>query len=307
MTDRYQGPRYGGVPTFMRWPWVRDSELSTDIDAAFLGVPWDSDSGYRSGARFGPRALRTASSFLNPYNPHFDIDFRQHRLVDADDVFTVPGELTETHESIENRISELLDADVVPVIGGGNHGITLPALRAVGTHYPELSVLHFDAHSDLWHEASRFRQYPSGWCGYAIEEGLFNPSTSIRVGDRGRFPDSTAESIRDESGIPWISTADVRSRLTEAIAAEVRDSLEGQIYVTIDLDVFDPAFVPAVSTPSPSGLIPSDVTTILQRLSDLDIVGIDVVELCPQYASDGNRSALTGAGLLADVLALALS
>jgi len=306
MTDRYQEPRYGGVPTFMRLPWSPEEDTLPDVEGAFLGVPWDSDGGYRAGARFGPRALRLASSFLNPYNPVHDVDLRAHRLTDVGDVFTIPGEVTETYDSIRTRVSSLLDADVIPVVGGGTHGITLPILRAIENKHGSVSLLHFDAHADLWNESSRYRQYPAGWCGYAIDEGLIDPATSVRIGDRGNFPSPDA-AVRAESGLRWIGTHELMNQSTADVAAEIRERIEGKVYVTIDLDVFDPAFVPAVSTPSPAGAFPSDILDLIQDLTNLDIIGMDVVELCPPYESTGCRSALTAARLLCELLGLALS
>ena len=185
MIDPQEVPRFAGVTSFMRMPHVYDLD-DQDADAAFLGVPFDDATTYRPGARFGPRSIRESSTLLKPYNPETGTNLQEYNIVDNDDVPVVPGYIEDTFEAIQERVEYVLDHDVLPAIAGGDHSTTLPVLRAIAEKHGPVSLVQFDAHSDLWTEYFG-RDHNHGTTVHnAIEEGLIDPETSIRIGDRGR-------------------------------------------------------------------------------------------------------------------------
>ncbi|MFB6186309.1 MAG: arginase family protein, partial [Halobacteriaceae archaeon] len=149
MIDPQEIPRFAGVSTFMRQPHTYELE-ETQADIAILGVPFDDATTYRPGARFGPQAVRNASTLLKPYNPVLDVDLTTVDIVDHDDAPVIPGYVQDTFEEIEERVGYVLDHNMLPAMIGGDHSISLPILRAIAAEYGSVSLVQFDAHSDLW-------------------------------------------------------------------------------------------------------------------------------------------------------------
>ena len=224
MIDPQEVPRFAGVPTFMRMPHTYELD-DRQTDAAFLGIPFDDATTYRPGARFGPRAIREASTLLKPYNPVSETDLGEFKLIDNDDVPVVPGYIKDTFDAIQERVGLLLEHDVIPAIAGGDHSTTLPVLRAVSNVHGPVSLVQFDAHSDLWTEYFGRDHNHGTTVHYAIEEGLIDPGTSIRIGDRGGLYSSEDIKQFEASGIESYTTneateiglADLGERLRERV------------------------------------------------------------------------------------------
>jgi agmatinase len=301
MIDPQDVPRFAGVSSFMRTPHVYDL-AEHDADIAFLGVPFDDATTYRPGARFGPRAIRNASTLLKPYNPVTGTDLRGYDIVDNDDVPVVPGYIDDTFEEIRSRVEYVLDQDVFPLIAGGDHSTTFPILRAIAAEHGPVSLVQFDAHSDLWTEYFG-RDYNHGTTvHYAIEEGLIDPETSIRVGDRGGLYGPEDVDRIEESGIEYHTTDDLDERGVDAIGDRIHERVDGPAFATIDIDAVDPAFAPGTGTPMSGGLTSREILRLTRTLAGLDLVGVDLVEVAPPYDDSAGSTAVLGANVLFEAL-----
>lgn len=307
MEHRKSGhPRHGGIATFLRAPHEPEFE-GTDADIGFFGVPWDTGTAERTGTRFGPRYIRHASTIIKRYNPVLDVDLNDYDIIDTGDILAPPHAPEETYDNIRKRTKELLDEDLFPVIGGGNHSIPWPVLQALSDEYGPVSLIHFDAHSDQWPDFFG-HDHPSGtWVHHAIEEDLINPETSIRIGDRGSMYNKEDIDRYDESDLDYYMMDEVHEIGVESLAEIMVETVEGPTYVTIDMDVMDPAYAPGVGVPTPDGLETRELFTFLRRLTDVDVVAFDQVELCPPYDDNGNITAILSANMIFETLCASLA
>jgi agmatinase len=260
-----------------------------DVDAAVIGVPFDTAVSFRPGGRFGPNAVRAASVLIRGYNPHMSVNpFEVLSCVDYGDVDIVPGNTIRTYAAIERDIAPLIKAGVVPVLIGGDHSCTLAHLRAARSRGP-LAVVDFDSHTDAW-DAYWGEKYTHGtWMRRAIEEGLVDAGHSIEVGLRGSVFDSDDwTKLGDELGLAYLTTDDAIRVGPVEVAKRIQDRV-GEIpaFLTFDIDVVDPAFAPGTGTPEAGGLSASDVLTVLRNLQNIDFVGFDLVEVIPAYDPSG--------------------
>lgn len=296
MVDAQEVPRFAGVTSFMRRPHERELE-GVDADVAFLGVPYDDATSYRPGARFGPRAIRAASTLLKPYNPVTDTDLSSTTVVDHDDAAVVPGYTEDTFDRVEARVAYVLENGVAPAIAGGDHSITLPVLRAVAAEHGPVSLVQFDAHSDLWTEYFGRDHNHGTTVHYAIEEGLIDPGTSIRIGDRGGLYDASDREMIDDAGIEYHPIEAVDDDGLAALADRVGARTDGPTFATIDIDAVDPAFAPGTGTPAPGGFSAREFVRLTRSLHDCDLVGFDLVEVSPPYDSS-NVTAILAANVM---------
>lgn len=282
--DSLETPRFSGVRTFMRLPNVRDLENS---DATIIGVPFDTGSSFRVGARFGPEGIRSASHLLRPYSPSQDISIFEHLSVtDYGDVPVVPGFIEESYEKIEEALKEVHRAGVVPVVLGGDHSIVLPELRAAAAVHGPLSLVQFDAHSDTW-DAYFGKKYNHGTVfKRAIEEGLIDPERSIQVGMRGSLYDDQDLQVPRDLGLDLITTDQVREAGIPDVISRIRDRVMGhKVYLSFDVDFCDPVYAPGTGTPEVGGFTSREAQEFVRGLSGIEIVGTDVVEVYPSYDS----------------------
>jgi agmatinase len=275
-------PRFAAPATFARLP--RLDEVS-GVDVAVLGVPFDSGVSYRPGARFGPAHVREASRLLRPWNPELAVGpFTSQQVADAGDLPANPFSIEQAVREIENGARGLLDRAERLVTIGGDHTIALPLLRAMAGKHGPVAVVHFDAHLDTWDtyfgapitHGTPFRR--------ASEEGLLDPSGCIHVGIRG--PLYTEADLQDDARlgftvVPASAMEDLRSSgVVDRIRARVG---ERPVYVSVDIDVLDPAFAPGTGTPESGGLLSRELLAVLRSFATLNLVGADVVEVCPPY------------------------
>src|SRR6188474_2699426 len=261
--DSLKSPRFTGPSTFARLPHVRTLD---EVDVAIVGVPFDTGVTYRVGGRFGPNAVRAASVMLRPYNPNLDVKpFDVLSCVDFGDIAIVPGFTERSYAAIEEAVAPIVEAGVVPILVGGDHACTLPHLRATRSRGP-VAVIDFDSHTDAWDSYFGEKYNHGTWMRRAIEEGLVDG------------PEATAERIR--------------SRVDGATA-----------FISFDIDVVDPAFAPGTGTPEPGGLSAHDALAIVRRLTGIDFVGFDVVEVIPAYDPAG-QTAFLAANLAYEMLSL---
>lgn len=303
--DSLETPRFCGVPTFMRLPLVT---TLAGLDAAVIGLPSDSGGPYRTGARFAPNAVRAMSVMLRPINPYrggINV-FERLRVADVGDAAVVPGYLEESLARLEAAVRSLVDAGVTPFGIGGDHSVTLAALRAVAAKHGPLALIHFDSHSDTWDKYFAGKKYSAGTpFRRAAEEGIVDPAHSIQVGMRGSLFSPTDVSQSIELGYDVVTTDEMFAMGMPALAARIAARAAGRpAYVTFDLDFIDPASAPAVQTPEIGGPTSRETLDLIRRLSGIRLVGCDVVELNPMFDQPAQTTALVAATVLAEFLAL---
>ena len=303
--DSLETPRFCGVPTFMRLPLAT---TLAGLDAAVIGLPSDSGGPYRTGARFAPNAVRAMSVMLRPINPYrggINV-FERLRVADVGDAAVVPGYLEESLARLEAAVRSLVDAGVTPFGIGGDHSVTLAALRAVAAKHGPLALIHFDSHSDTWDKYFAGKKYSAGTpFRRAAEEGIVDPAHSIQVGMRGSLFSPTDVSQSIELGYDVVTTDEMFAMGMPALAARIAARAAGRpAYVTFDLDFIDPASAPAVQTPEIGGPTSRETLDLIRRLSGIRLVGCDVVELNPMFDQPAQTTALVAATVLAEFLAL---
>ncbi|MFQ5913870.1 MAG: agmatinase [Nitrospinota bacterium] len=275
-------PRFAGVTTFFRLPPVEDWRT---LDVALTGLPFDSGASYRPGARYGPRAIRDASSLLRPYNPVLDVDpYKVLNFGDAGDLSLSPMDLNRTFAIVEERFRQVYQAGVTPVSFGGDHSLTLPVLRGVSERYPRVSLLQMDAHLDTWDSYFGSKFTHGSFMIRAVEEGVIDPERSLQVGIRGPlFGPEDLQRNRDW-GLDIIHAEEAHSSAPSDVIKKIREKVgDRPLYVSFDVDALDPAFTPGTGTPEVGGLTSAQAIEILRGLQGLNVVGADVVEVSPPY------------------------
>ncbi len=302
--DASIAPRYTGVRTFAR---LRNVELPGDgVDAAVIGVPFDTATSFRSGARFGPEAIRSASAMLRPYHPVLKVDvFGTLAVADGGDVGITPGNALRTTEQIDAALQPLLRAGIVPLVLGGDHSIVLGELRAQAAVHGPVGLVLLDAHADTWDQYYGERYFHGTPFRRALEEGLIDPSRSLLAGMRGSLYGEDDLTMPTEMGFQMISGEELVKLSPEEYGDRVRARIgDGPAYMSFDIDVFDPAFAPGTGTPEVAGLQPREAFGFLRALAGIEFTGFDVVEVAPAYDSPGQLTALLAASVAFDQLAL---
>jgi agmatinase len=302
--DPFVAPRYTGVRTFARLPHVQLPR--DDVDAAVIGVPFDTATSFRSGARFGPEAIRSASTLLRPYHPALDVDvFATLSLVDGGDLNVTPGNALKTTEQIDEQLRPLIAAGIVPLVLGGDHSIVLGELRAQHAAHGPVALVLLDAHADTWDQYYGERYFHGTPFRRAIEEGLIDPARSLLAGMRGPLYGPEDMDVPRELGFEVIDGVDLVSMTPDAYAERVRTKVgDGPAYLSFDIDVLDPASAPGTGTPEVAGLWPREALAFLRALAGMSFTGFDVVEVAPAYDSPGQITALNAAAVAYDLLAL---
>ena len=282
-------PRWAGPATFARLPRTDQVEHT---DVAVVGVPFDSGVSYRSGARFGPNHVRESSRLLRPYNPAQNHSpFANLQVADAGDIVGNPFDIPEAIESIEAAAKELMGESTKVVAIGGDHTIALPLLRAAHSRHGKVALLHFDAHLDTW-DTYFGAEYTHGTpFRRAFEEGIIDTDAVMHVGTRG--PLYGTQDLEDDArfGFEIVSSADVMRSGVDAVVAALRERVgDRPLYISLDIDVLDPAHAPGTGTPEAGGITSREVLEILRGLRGLDVVPGYVVEVSPAY----DHAELTG-------------
>jgi agmatinase len=274
-------------------------------DIALVGVPFDGGTSYRPGARFGPSAVRQGSRLLRPYHPELDtLPFELGQVVDAGDISCSPFDIEAAVTQIEEATEALLNDGGRVVAVGGDHTIALPLLRATSRRHGPLALVHFDAHLDTWdtYFGQRFTHgtpFRRAW-----EEGLLLKDQSAHVGLRGPLYGSGDLSDDAAMGFLQISTSDVDREGTAAIVERLHRRVgDAPLYISVDIDVLDPAHAPGTGTPEAGGLTSRELLALLRGLDRLSIVGADVVEVAPAY-DHAEITAIAAAHVLYDLVTL---
>jgi agmatinase len=300
--DAARAPRYTGVRTFARCPHVRDPH---GVDVAVVGVPFDTATSYRAGARFGPEAIRAGSTLLRPYHPALGVDvFASLSVVDWGDVDVTPGNAERTTKQVAEGLRPLLDAGVTPIVLGGDHSIALGELRAHAAREPVALVL-IDAHADVWDAYYGERIFHGTTFRRAVDEGLLLPERSLLAGMRGPLYAEGDLVAATELGFEVIPGDELRALDPAEYGRRVRDRVgDAPAVLSFDIDAIDPAFAPATGTPEVAGLLPHEALELLRSLAGMRFAGFDLVEVSPPYDGPAGTTAMLAANLAYEFLAL---
>lgn len=287
-------PSYGGALSFMRRKYTRDLQ---GVDVAVTGIPLDTATTNRPGARFGPRAIRAASTIISWARPWpWDFDpLDRLSVVDYGDCQFDFGDPESVTPTIEKHIDEILKAGTSALVFGGDHYVTYPVLKSHARQFGKLSLIHFDAHSDTWPDKSKRVDHGTMFY-HAAKEGLINDQRSVQIGLRTTNDETLGFNILDAR---W-----VHEKGPVAVAEEIRRIVgTNQAYLTFDIDCLDPSFAPGTGTPVCGGLSTHQALEIIRGIAGINLVGMDVMEVAPAY-DVGEITALAGATLAAELLCL---
>jgi agmatinase len=295
-------PRYAGPETFARLPRLQDVGTAA---VAILGAPFDSGVSYRPGARFGPGAVRAASKLLRPYHPALDVHpWGAQQVADAGDCAINPFNLEEAVQDVERGASAALEHAGKLVTIGGDHTIALPLLRTVNRRHGPCALVHFDAHLDTW-DTYFGASYTHGTpFRRAAEERILDLDHSMHVGIRG--PLYTAADLQEDAALGYaiVSTSELSRGGVDQAVERIRQRVgQTPIYISVDIDVLDPAHAPGTGTPEPGGLTTRELQELLRGLAGLQIAGADIVEVAPAY-DHAEITALAAAQIGYELLAL---
>ena len=296
-------PRFAGVRTFMRLPHTTDL---TGVDAAAIGIPFDTATSYRTGARFGPEAVRSASALLRPYHAGHGIDLVETlSMIDYGDLPVAPGDTEGTYRRIETALEPVIAAGVFPAVIGGDHSITLAELRALAKVHGPLALVQLDSHTDTWESYFDQRYFHGTTFKRAIEEGLIDPAASVQAGMRGPLYSANDLGEARALGLTVIESEELRALGSEAYARTVFERVGDRlVFFSFDIDFLDPAYAPGTGTPEIAGFSTAEAVALLRALRGIRLAGCDVVEVSPSYDGPGQPTALAASNVLWELLAL---
>lgn len=302
--DPFTAPRYTGLRTFARLPCVQDLE---GVDAAVVGIPFDTATSYRPGTRFGPEGIRVGSNMIRPYNAFHDIDvFRPQSVIDYGDIAVTPGNAKRTTEQIADAIGEIVSAGVTPLVLGGDHSIVLGELRAHAAKHGPLGLVLLDAHADTWDKYYGELYFHGTPFRRAMEEGILDPTRCVLAGMRGSIYGPEDYGEPRAMGFEIITCDELRTLTPAQYSERVRARIgDAPTYFSFDIDVIDPAFAPATGTPEVAGLSPHEAVGFIRSLAGIEFVGFDVVEVSPIYDGPGQLTTMLAANIAFEFLALA--
>ncbi len=296
---------YAGIPTFLSAPYMQVDAENPDfgnLQVAITGVPMDLGVTNRPGSRFGPRAMRSIER-IGPYHHVLDCaPVQDLRVADIGDVpFQSRYRLELSHDDIEKRFNQIVDAGVIPLAVGGDHSITHPIMKAVGKKRP-VGMIHIDAHCDTGGSFDQTKFHHGGPFRNAVLDGVLDPTRTIQIGIRG-----SSEYLWEfsyESGMTVIHAEEISGLGMPAIIEKAKAIVgDGPTYLSFDIDSLDPSFAPGTGTPEIGGFTTREVLELIRGLKGINLVGGDVVEVAPQYDSTTN-TAQAGAQVLFEILSL---
>jgi agmatinase len=298
-------PDYAGLLTFAGCPYTQDPAELEGFDVAVVGAPMDELVSDRPGARFAPRAIRAASC---PPGPHLEakVDaFSALRVVDFGDAPIIPADPAVSHAAIASTVGQVLAAGALPVTLGGDHSITKPCVEAVAAARGPVGVVHFDTHTDTGTEVFGVEVSHGTFMRRLVEAGHVDGARYAQIGLRGYWPGDAQFAWQAERGITSLFAHDVRDLgIREVVARAVAAVGTGPVYLTVDVDVLDPAFLPGgTGTPEPGGLTATELLLGVRLVaSELELVGLDVVEVIPSAVGSADNSALVADRVVREAL-----
>jgi agmatinase len=271
---------------------------------AIVGAPTDDLVSDRPGTRFAPRAVRAASC---PPGPHLEarVDaLRELSVVDFGDAPVIPADPERSHEAIEALVGEVVDAGAIPVVLGGDHSITEPDLRAVARRRGRLGLVHFDTHTDTGTEVFGVERSHGTPMYRLVRDGHVDPRRYVQIGLRGYWPGEQEFAWQAERGITSFFMHEVRELGIDAVLARTVEIVgTGPVFVSVDIDVLDPAFAPGTGTPEPGGMTTLELLGAVRAVGEqLDVVGADLVEIIPTAVGSTDVTALAGDRIVRELL-----
>jgi agmatinase len=297
-------PDYAGLLTYAGLPYTQDPAELVGMDVAIVGAPVDDLTSDRPGTRFGPRAIRTAGC---PPGPHLEarVDALDVlRVVDFGDAPVVPSDPLGNHAAIERTVGRVVAAGAIPIVLGGDHSIAEPNVKAVAAVHGPVALVHFDSHADTGEEVFGVEISHGTPMYRLVRDGHVEGSRYVQIGLRGYWPGEKEFAWQAEHGITSFFMHDLRDRGIRAIVAETVAIVgEGPVFLTVDVDVLDPAFAPGTGTPEPGGMTSADLLWACRELaSRLQIVGMDVVEVIPTGVASADVTALVAERIVREAL-----
>jgi agmatinase len=301
--DGRTAPRYVGIKTFGRCPTTNDPE---GVDVAVFGIPFDTATTNRPGARFGPEAVRSASIALRPYNPvQRALVFGHLSVADFGDLQVTPGNAEKTVGQIAEQLEPIVRSGVRTLCLGGDHLVVLGELRAHAAVHGPLGLVLLDAHADLWDLYCGERYYHGSPFRRALEEGLLDPARSLLAGMRGGVYEAGDLDVPGDFGFEVVRCEELVALTPEEYGARVRERVgDGPVFLSFDVDVLDPAFAPGTGTPEAGGLTTREALGFVRALRGLRLAGSDVVEVSPPYDGPGQTTAIAAANVAFELLTL---
>ncbi len=302
--DYGEKPDYAGLLTFGGLPYTEDPAELAGIDVAVVGAPTDDLVSDRPGTRFGPRAIRAASC---PPGPHLEakVDaFADLRMVDFGDAPVVPADPTRSLAAIEATVGQVLAAGAIPIVLGGDHSIAEPDIRACAAARGPVGLVHFDTHTDTGTQVFGVEVSHGTPMYRLVEEGAVDPRRYVQIGLRGYWPGEAEFEWQKEKGITSFFAHDVRRLGIEDVIKQTLAIVgKGVVFLTIDVDVLDPAFAPGTGTPEPGGLTPAELLwAVRTAAARLEVVGADVVEVSPTAVGSADITALVADRIVREVM-----
>ena len=297
-------PDYAGLLTFGSLPYTQDPAELEGVDVAIVGAPTDDLVSDRPGARFGPRAIRAASC---PPGPHLEAKVdatAELKLVDYGDAPVVPADAARTHEAIEGTVGEVVAAGAIPIVLGGDHSIAEPDIRACAARHGPLGLVHFDTHTDTGTEVFGVEVSHGTPMYRLVEQGHVDPRRYVQIGLRGYWPGPAEFAWQEERGITSFFMHDVRELGIQGVVERTLEVVGvGPAYVTVDVDVLDPAFAPGTGTPEPGGMTSGDLLWACRTIAErLELVGAEVVEVIPTAVGSADITALIADRIVRELL-----
>jgi agmatinase len=297
-------PDYAGLLTYGAMPYTQDPAELAGVDVAVVGAPTDDLVSDRPGTRYGPRAIR-AASFAPGAHLEAKVDaFEALRVVDFGDAPVVPADPVRSHEAIEALVGQVLAAGAIPVVLGGDHSISEPDIRACAAAHGPVGAVHFDTHTDTGTEVFGVEVSHGTPFYRLVEQGHLDPRRYVQIGLRGYWPGRAEFDWQAERGVTSFFMHDVRDLgIREVVRRTVETVGAGPVFLTVDVDVLDPAFAPGTGTPEPGGMTTADLLWAVRTVAtELDLVGADVVEVIPTAVGSADVTALTADRIVREIL-----
>jgi agmatinase len=297
-------PDFAGLLTFSGTFYTEDPGELAGFDVAIVGAPMDDLVSDRPGARLAPRAIRGASC---PPGPHLEAKldaFAELRVIDFGDAPVIPADAGRSHDAIEATVGQVVAAGAIPVVLGGDHSVTEPSVRAVAAAHGPVGMVHFDTHTDTGAEVFGVERSHGTFIRRLVDAGQLDPSRYAQIGLRGYWPGETEFTWQAERGITSLFAHDVRDLgIREVVRRAIEAVGPGPVYLTVDVDVLDPGFIPGTGTPEPGGLTPTELLLGVRTVAaELELVGADVVEVIPSGIGTADASALVAERVVREAL-----
>ena len=297
-------PDYAGLLTFAGVPYTEDPRELEGFDVAVIGAPMDELVSHRPGTRFAPRAIRAASV---PPGAHLEVGidaFAELRVLDFGDAPVIPADPERSHAAIEATVSQALAAGTIPAVLGGDHAITEPSVRACAAAHGAVGMVHFDTHTDTGAEVLGVERSHGTVMRHLVDDGHVEGARYAQIGLRGYWPGEQEFAWQAERGITSLFMHDVRDLgIREVVQRAIAAVGTGPTYLTVDVDVLDPAFIPGTGTPEPGGMTAVDLLLAVRTVAaELDLIGVDVVEVIPTGVGSDDYSALVADRIIREAL-----